>query len=215
MSVEELLNSHAYSERFLGTRNVNCGILRRIGKSLALKTMIRDSTVRNVMVLVPNQNFRQVYYEIVRLFEQTQKRFSLCIVRNTDIYQQQTMFLRGLLTYNDTVHIYADEVPNAELIVSGAGNNRAVFIAGFYSQYALEDREGRSDRFRGSSLYDRQQRFRGYEHEYLQQPLLNPRERRQVERNMDEISRRIHDMSRSALGSETSLIQIQLTPSQG
>ena len=99
--------------------NINCGALRRIGKTYALKQMIREYNSANpqetIAILIVNSNLIGEYSEF------RNNRFIRIITLN-GVHNH-------LLGYDAAV--FADEVPNVEDLISNFNNVH--FIAGFYS----------------------------------------------------------------------------------
>jgi len=99
-------------------RNINCGSLRRIGKTHTLRRIIGEfrtlDAVRRIILLVPNMNYRNRY---------------------EDLYHNGTINViignQNQLRGQANAYVFADEVPTIEPIPSNAGIE---FIAGFYSR---------------------------------------------------------------------------------
>jgi len=108
MSVEELRLVFDRLSTEFGIRNINCGNLRRIGKTECLKSMIRESRSECVVLV-------QYQYDL-----ETYERdgYRAILVRDGNFR------LRGHVW-----NVYADEVPDAEQRIY----QPAQFIAGFYS----------------------------------------------------------------------------------
>jgi hypothetical protein len=109
--------------------NINCGTLRRIGKTTCIRELIRRNGQKNNIVLVPNSNFLQEYINI---------QVRPCIIP-TDIENRRryefelSQMIRGS---SENFYVYADEVPDAENIMRIFENIPTVhFVVGFYSTH--------------------------------------------------------------------------------
>lgn len=111
-----------YQSQSSGIRNINCGQLRRIGKTHTLIQMIREydrnhpQRNEHIVVVVPNEGLGELYQRLIR------ERCLDRIVVVSDMERQ----LRGTPSV-----IFADEVPNIEQII--VRSNLWEFIAGFYN----------------------------------------------------------------------------------
>jgi hypothetical protein len=156
MSTEELLQAYNYF-RNQGVRNINCGMLRSIGKTESLKTLIQQNHIISVedVVLVPDRSFTRDYSEI---------NVELITVDRTEGGLSWSYRFRG----RRPTAFYADEVPDAERLVNEFHDSNFVFVAGFYSSqsavtnfnelgYSSPGRSG----YRGVSGYDGASGYRG------------------------------------------------------
>lgn len=125
MSVENLM--FMYNQIQHGCpRNIDCGVLRRIGKTSCIKQLIQNShrSYQENIVLVPAQSYTQEYRDIAPTF----------VISPWLPIEVSRMELLQVLRGADTRYfIYADEVRNAEEIIESFEPRRAVFEAGFYS----------------------------------------------------------------------------------
>jgi len=107
--------------------NINCGTLRRIGKTTCIKELIYENREQNNIILIPNSNFLQLYSNVqVRPF----------VFPTQDINRRRYEFELSQLVRgrSEDFYIYADEVPDAENIMEMFQDvPRAHFVAGFYS----------------------------------------------------------------------------------
>ena len=102
-----------------GPRNINCGMLRRIGKTQALRELIsqyrRNQGSARVYVLVPTQEMGNVYRDL---------GVTICSIQGS--------FAREICS--NIALVFADEVPDAEIIIRNNFQSPTItFIAGFYS----------------------------------------------------------------------------------
>jgi hypothetical protein len=102
-------------------RNVNCGSLRRIGKTTTLKNLIRSFKNENwdvtTVLLIPRNSHREIYNDISQ---------------SIDVIETPSEFIRNM-GRGQQIAVFADEVPNAEILVNQNQNGRINFVAGFYS----------------------------------------------------------------------------------
>jgi len=111
--------------------NINCGILRGIGKTECLIHLMLECpiTIRRVLI-VRTQNERRQYLNVDGLI-------SLICITSSEVEQ----YFRG---NNNPTYVYADEVPNAQELIENLHRDSIRFIAGFYSDfeslYRQEDR---------------------------------------------------------------------------
>jgi hypothetical protein len=99
-------------------RNINCGSLRRIGKTNTLRRIISEfraqDAVRRIILIVRTMNYR---------------------VRYEDLYGNGTINLiignQNQLRGQTNAYLFADEVPTIEQLNPNSG---VEFIAGFYSR---------------------------------------------------------------------------------
>ena len=128
MSVSELMFMYNLCVDQGYSLNINCGTLRRIGKTTCIKELIRGNSQRNNVVLVPNRNLLQDYAGVeVRPFV-----FPTDNMRNRSRYELElSQIVRGR---SEDFYVYADEVPDAENIMEMFRDSPTVhFVAGFYS----------------------------------------------------------------------------------
>ena len=117
MSVEELIQQLEYYRNTLNIRNINCGMLRRIGKTEALKRIIKQYYAMHpeitIYILVRNRSM---------IIEYNLEMLNIARILSIAELQHMQSF-RGQMN----VAFFADEIPNAEILF---GEN---FVAGFYS----------------------------------------------------------------------------------
>ena len=120
MSVEELLRTHEYNRNNGLSLNIDCGFLRRIGKTECLRYLIRNKPVSTRgILLLPNS--------YVRNWSEELRNYNLvCLTRQN--FSNTPPFLTSEQNF-----IYADEIPEAESVVRNWGRRNNIFIAGFYS----------------------------------------------------------------------------------
>lgn len=125
MSVENLIFMYNQINRGC-PRNIDCGVLRRIGKTSCIKQLIQNShrNYQENIVLVPSTSFSQVYRDIAPTF---------VVSPWLPIEVSRMELLQTLRGADIRYFIYADEVRNAEEIVEGLDPRRAIFEVGFYS----------------------------------------------------------------------------------
>lgn len=106
-------------------RNIDCGVLRRIGKTSCIKQLIQNShrSLEENIVLVPSRNYSEEYRGIAQTF----------VVSPFVPIEVSRMELSQVLRADTRCFVYADEVRNAEEIVGTLNNTRLVFEVGFYS----------------------------------------------------------------------------------
>jgi hypothetical protein len=99
-------------------RNINCGSLRRIGKTHTLRRIMSEfraqDAVRRIILIVPTMNYRAAYEELYH-----DGTINLIISNQNQLRGQANAYL------------FADEVPVIEQLNPNSG---VEFIAGFYSR---------------------------------------------------------------------------------
>jgi hypothetical protein len=122
MSVEELMFMVSQIERGC-PRNIDCGMLRAIGKTNCIRQLIQRNNQRNNIVLVHTRHALDQYRDIAEVF----------VVNPYIPLQVAQSELSRTLNPSNLYHIYADEVRNAEQIVEHFNPARVVFVVGFFS----------------------------------------------------------------------------------
>jgi hypothetical protein len=115
--------------------NINCGMLRRIGKTECLIQIMLECpvSVRKVLIVPSDRNTTQFMLH---------GGLNLIYINSTS--QSINEFFRG---NNDPTAVYADEVPNAQYLIEALHINSIHFIAGFYSDFEhLQRQEDRNVR---------------------------------------------------------------------
>lgn len=136
MSVEELLRSYE-DTRILGySLNINCGYLRRIGKTECLRRIIRlkPISIRGILLL-PSQNF-------VRNWVEETRDYNISCYVCPNVYPRFNSQLNSQLSSSSPQYVYSDEVPDAETIVRNWGRQNIEFIAGFFSVHRSQNLQG-------------------------------------------------------------------------
>lgn len=128
MSVEELMRTHDMRVRSGHSLNINCGNLRRIGKTTCIRTML-ERTPQTKIIIIPNQNLMHEYRNLARVFVLP----PISITGNAR--RRYEMELMSLLNgRGGDAYVFADEVPEAEELISTyCVTDRVHFVAGFYS----------------------------------------------------------------------------------
>lgn len=104
----------------MGIRNINCGILRGIGKTYCLRQLIEEEGTKEKPIYILVQNLgiaRAVYGDLIK------KR----------ICREVTPLALGRLE-GMQAEIYSDEVPEAEEMLFPFSN--CTYLGGFYNEYS-------------------------------------------------------------------------------
>lgn len=126
MSAEELRQFQEYISMSQGIRNINCGFLRRIGKTHCLISMIQ-MTNPPVFLFVPTREMASAYNNIRSNIDR------ICVIQTPVTYAtyQELCNLTRSVSRDSLINAYSDEIPGFEDAIMR--NPHYNYIAGFYS----------------------------------------------------------------------------------
>jgi len=107
------------SRRRHGDSNINCGVLRGIGKTQCLNEIISECPfgIRKLLLCGLNLSQYTLMYPMVDM-----------AIPPNELITNPNRYITAPVTY-----VYADEVPGAQTIVNSVSRTSLIFVAGFYS----------------------------------------------------------------------------------
>jgi hypothetical protein len=126
MSIEEIRQNWELQRQSNRSVNINCGFLRRIGKTQFLRQLMiewrRSNLSSHIVLLVPNSSLIRTYQDLCSYNDRQNIIDRVVVVNN---FGPSELIRRS--------YVFADEVPDAERVCMHCGE--CTFIAGTYSNH--------------------------------------------------------------------------------